>query len=301
MSAPLSGPGSAPQAPGREPVGPGLTAHVPYRAAARADHRDRPRRQGGPARPGGRRSRSGRPSRSIEAEALDRARRSWWRPPPASFYLYLTRRHIPAKYLVPGHALPDRLPGRSRCSTPRAPPSPTSATATAAPRTRRSSPSRPPRSPRCPARPSTPSPSPPRATRPPAPLVFLITDPATGDGLRRRQPTGCAKLDAGRRHRRHRRQGHRRRRLHRAELRPGQRAQPGGHRPRRADRRRARIRSTGLSRAYEGKAVRAYDAGVRLRPGQPRPARPGPPTRRPAPSSPPTASGSPRAGRSASG
>ncbi len=104
MSTPLSGPGSATAGPG-----PGARPHrVPRPRHARtrarerrADHRDRPRRQGDPARPGGRdRDLGGLPAH--RRRDVGRPGACWWRPPPALFYLYLGRRHIPAKYLVPG-------------------------------------------------------------------------------------------------------------------------------------------------------------------------------------------------------
>ena len=172
------------------------------------------------------------------------------------FYLYLTRRHIPAKYLVPGtlfliafqifpvlytvehrlHQLRRRPPGQQGRGDRRHPGRLGQAGAGLD-----------------------------RSTRSP---IATKGDPATGrprlpahrpdDRAARSSATadGLEPLDAGDVDRRPDRQDHRRRRLHRAQRRPGRRPQRGHHRPSACRPTRAPSASQGLSRAFEGRPPR---------------------------------------------
>ncbi|MCG5440410.1 ABC transporter permease subunit [Micromonospora foliorum] len=260
MSTPLSGPGSATQAPGREPAGSRPPRSRPSRTRATRD--DAPITLTGLA---GKVLLLGLTAGVAVWAAFPLVAAGMWAglallaaSTAGLFYLYLTRRHIPAKYLVPGtlfliafQVFPvlytastaftnfgdghrgskdDAVVAIQSSSVTQVPGSAEYALSIA-------------------------------TTGDPATgaLVFLVTDPGTGavsvgdtDGLRRLDPADVTVATGGR--------------VTAADgytvLTVGQASSrsreitdlvvptPGGA-----------VRSSGLSRAYEGKAVRAYEAG----------------------------------------
>ena len=240
-------------------------SHPRPRGSKRRSPRSAVSRQGDPARPGGRRSRSGRRFPLVEAGAVDRAgailvrdhrraalplpdpagtsRRSTWSR--ARIFL-IAFQVFPVLYTVEHgvHQLRRRPPRQQGRGDRRHPDRVAVSRSPGSTRVRR-------------------SPSRPRATRRPArwsscsstrrPSAVQVGD---ADGLR----TRCRRVTVGAD-----RQGHRGRRLHRAQRRPGRRAQPRRSRASPCRPRGARSSPVGLTRAVRGQGQPGLRRRLRLR------------------------------------